>query len=292
MSCVYFHTPTQETHLAGSERAWLKTLTEGIGRSAWNLDFTGWDNAKRIMAMYSTDAGDNRHAEYVPIQFEDARQDPRGIQKFLTSLNLALSARGLDFKVKGVKLHSSSVELNTTLAVGSPALQLAAKIHGWCETHAYIEGEDRAWVADIIDQGLKARIYRGALHSTDREGKPAIYDVGWERVQDLLRTRDDEPVVMSYSVCETFPNSEVIDDWYAGAEKESEHMALSEKWYELDDDEKWARAMPALRKNKPWARIAPDTLGDVYFGLPVTIHDLLAEDRDERIAAAVTKDAS
>lgn len=290
MSCIYFHTPTQETHLAGAERAWLKHLTEETGASAWGLERARWDHVEKLMAMMSKHPADNQWFNYLPLKFEAAQEDRTRADEFIASLRTALSVRGIELDVGGQKLYTSSVELNTALAIGSPALQLAAKIHGWCETHAYIEGEDRAWVADIIDQGLEARIYRGVLRTTDRDSNPITIDVGWSRVQELLRSRSDEPVVMSYSVCEAFPNNTVIDDWYDSAEKESEHMALSEKWDELDNAEQWDLAMPALRKNKPWARIAPGTLGEVWFGLPVTVFDLLAPDRDERIAAAVDKD--
>lgn len=50
--------------------------------------------------------------------------------------------------------------------------------------------------------------------------------------------------------------------------------------------------MGALRERRPWARLAPDTLTEVTFGPPVTIYDLFAPDRDERVRTAFAQEAS
>lgn len=126
---------------------------------------------------------------------------------------------------------------------------------------------------------------------------------GWEEVQAFLREHDDEPVVMSYSVCEQFPNAHVggwMPAWPEGVEErwdalteeqQAERSEREEAWYELDGDEQWRISMEALRVEKPWLQLAPDTLATVTFGPGVTIYDLFAPDRDERIRAAVADEA-
>lgn len=45
-------------------------------------------------------------------------------------------------------------------------------------------------------------------------------------------------------------------------------------------------ALAGLRRKQPWARIAPDTLATSSFGPMVTVYDLFAPDRDERVRRA------
>lgn len=44
--------------------------------------------------------------------------------------------------------------------------------------------------------------------------------------------------------------------------------------------------MEALRVNRSWARLAPHTLTEVTFAEPITVYDLFAPDRDDRVRAA------
>ncbi len=76
---------------------------------------------------------------------------------------------------------------------------LAARIAGQAEVHGFCEGIDRAWLAGLIDEGLKSGEFRKNTGYPHREES-------WEHVTAFLRARDDEPVVMSYSVTDSFPN--------------------------------------------------------------------------------------
>ena len=59
-----------------------------------------------------------------------------------------------------------------------------------------------------------------------------------------------------------------------------------DSWYDLPDQVRWDTAMAALRRDRPWARLSPGTLQTVTFGPGVTVYDLFASDRDERVRAA------
>lgn len=237
-------------------------------------------------------------------------------QRLRSSLDLRLTgAADTTFVVDGHQLDAFDVALNTALVAGDPVVQLAAKLYGWCEVHAWFDGPDRAWLADIIDEGLRSGIYRRGLWYADQPDTPKDRwsDQGWADVQKLLRARDDEPVVTSYSVCDSFPNR-VIAGWEAPpmpdgwvptwvrddaeyrTEWEANHPTTEDRaeeyadhageiWGALPDDEQWRMALDGLKTAQPWAQITPDNLAEVGFGSGITVYDLLAPDRTERVRA-------
>ncbi|MEU7170230.1 hypothetical protein ABZ949_01910 [Micromonospora tulbaghiae] len=300
MSRVYFHSPSGDAELYGSERAWLRSIARGPSETAWALDpYREIDRARQILAWVpevpdgpyganylhnglreaeAQEATNKRaYAGWQPGQPLTGPTSYEPQRRLINALRTALRVDGLRMTVAGVEMHTSNLDLNTALVAGSDPIRLAAKIDGWCESHCWVEGPDRAWLASIVDQGLTAGLYRKGLWYSDTPDGPRDKwsDQGWQQVTDLLRARDDEPVVLSYSVCDGFPNPEIAGQ-----------AAESDGWYELPAAEQWETAMAGLRRERPWARLAPDTLGEVMFGLPVTVYDLFAPDRDERIRAA------
>ncbi len=337
MSRVYFHSEHADAELRGAERAWLDHVARSIGDTAWGLDtdHTDLERAEAILALIPEVPEGEYGANYLhrnlrqakaqraanlaafegrkPGQALRGRTDYEPERNLIKSLRIALNGvgGGRDMLVAGVSLGPSSVSLNTALALGSDPVRLAAKIHGWCEVHAWIEGGDRAWAADIIQQGLDIGAYRRGLwyvdgvNNTDRlaaeHPNRKWSSQGWEEVQALLRSRDDGPVVMSYSGCDQFPNERWHPDW-PGREvekwddyTEGEQRAVEvfgERWYEMleaDPDGMWDACMEGLRA-RPWGRISPATLASETFGPGVTIYDLFAPDRDERVRAAVARE--
>lgn len=322
MSRVYFHTQQRTAELRGSERAFLGyTVARNPANAAWNLDGAdAFDRCAQIIAMipevpggqYGTDylhddlRAANAHREGAAGQ-PDAELERRLVKSLQTRLHLADFA----FGVADQRLHCFDVSLNTALAEGPDAVALAAKIHGLCELNGWIDGPDRKWLADLIDDSLQAGVYRHGLWYEPAAGAQRKWsDQGWGDVTALLRESDDGPVVMSYSVCDGFPNSDIADwepvvddDWLpewaadgAGraewdeltdddrAERRKDHAV--EEWDDLPAEEQWRLGMEGLRTNRPWARIGPDNLRTQMFGPVLTAYDLLAPDRDERVRAA------
>jgi hypothetical protein len=320
MSRVYFHSPSDEAELHGSERAWLAHLADGPGVAAWNLDGpSAFDRAAELLAMVPEVPDNGYGANYLHTYLRTAQaqeatnkaaykdwhpgqplngptsHEPQ--HQLIAALQTSLRVQGLDLEVAGVKLRTANIDLNTALIAGSDPVRLAAKIHGWCESHCWVEGPEREWLAGIIDQGLTAGLYRRGLWYSDTPDGPKDKwsSQGWEDVLTLLRSRDDEPIVLSYSVCDQFPSPYTHPDWpgreveswndYTEAEKQAVED-WQERWYENDDHTaKFDAGMLWLRDRRPWARLAPDTLAEVTFGLPVTVYDLFAPDRDERVRA-------
>lgn len=303
MSRVYFHSPSGTTELMGFERAWLGHLAAGPSQAAWDLDGSGaFDRACAIMEMVvrPPDESDYLQVHWRQAQAQEAANkavyaawkpgqpfggvaDHEPIWRFVNSLKLRLSVDGLDLDVAGARLHTKNIDLNTALVAGSDPIRLAAKIHGWCESHCWVDGPDRVWLTGIITRGLETGLYRKSA--------------GWEAIVAGLLERDDEPVVMSYSVCDPFPDENVGDwmpPWPEGVprhwdalteDQQRERDERHQAWYDVPADEQWRISFAGLQ-DRPWLQLTPESLAGVTFSSPVTVYDLFASDRDERIQAA------
>lgn len=142
-----------------------------------------------------------------------------------------------------------AARLNQAMTI-HPSLRLLARLHGQCEIHCYVEGVDRAWFADRIYDALHVVV---RTHD-DREDMELLrvghscdqgQDIGWLKLMDWLRSRDDEPVVCSYSVTDQFPR------WDEGA----------------DDTMTWPKAMDWLR-TQGGLRMSPEDWDSFYFAVP------------------------
>lgn len=222
MSRIYFHSQRGDAEVRGWERAHAGSLC----------------NDMLMIALGVSD-------------MDDSPYHPSPIRKILPPDCYALQHTGsqfrswLDIWVGGAsdsyfvvngdrKVATFSTALNTAHVAGSDPVKFLARLHGQCELHAYVEGPNRAWLAGIIEQGRASGIMRE--------------DSGWEGVMELLRSRDDGPVVTSYSVSEQFPN-QGIANW----QNEDD-----EAWYDLPKDEQWRLALDGLRNTKGQIEIKPD----------------------------------
>jgi len=236
MSAIYFHSRTgEEARLSGAERAHLRQVAIGAAIGALGID----DPFRE-------------HWVYKAVR---PRLRP-GAERFIAT-TLAV---GHDTKLAMPGLPEGSGEyaaidvlLNTAIVLGSPVVQLAARLHGYCESHCYVEGADRYWLVDIIEQGLKTNVLRSKLLGNG---------LGWEDVVRLLCAPESQDpvseIVCSFSVCDSFPNKP--DAWD------------QDTWYDLSKDEQWSIALPGIRQ-KPWLRISPETLGKPCFGSTLTLFD-------------------
>lgn len=316
MSRVYFHSPHGEAELRGSERAYcgslVSNLTAGFLRSVWGED------VKQLLSLVRPD-----HYLHKVDRHSTGWLAP-WVDSFQTALTGVVSRDPLAWN--GHPIDSFSLCLNTAMRYGSDPVKLAARIHGQCEIHCYVEGIDRWWLADLIQEGLDTQVFRKGIWYADGatvSDNPATMpgrkwsDQGWGDVQRLLRDRDDEPVVMSYSVCDQFPNRSYAawepppmpEDWAPDWAQDEEGRAewdrdhpdpaeraeyydehVGELWYELGEAEQWRLAMEGLRSTGGGLRIAPGEFGKYYFGHGLTLPDLLASDYEDRLAKAFEGD--
>ena len=223
MSRVYFHAEDDEAELRGSERAYCDVVVRDMAFSRISGSYRSRERYERLIPADSYMRG-------TPFKDDDA-----WMHSFKIWWNSGFESGGL--AIPETDLSPWIVSLNTALVMGNDPLILMARIHATCEIHGFVEGKDRAWLADIMDQGRASGLYRK--------------DAGWEDVAALLRKSDEGTVVMSYSVCDGFPNS-YIADWeppsYEDDEDGFNEDEAYEHWYELSNEEQWALAMKGLRE--------------------------------------------
>lgn len=189
---------------------------------------------------------------------------------------------GGEFAWRGQPLDTFQISLNTAVALGGDPLRFACRLGA--KGYPYVEGPSRAWLASIIDEGLSTGVFRSPGQ-------------GWEEVAGMLRERDDEPVVITFSGDGGGFPSPYLGGWFP-AELGDDYSKLAEgqipawearqdEWYESGDEPmKWRIAVQALRSSRDGLEMRPDTWTDLYFGRGITVFDLLAHDRAERLDRA------
>lgn len=252
MSRIYFHSQYGEAEVLGSERAYLGSLASDLALAVLDPRI---DRRERLLPLISPDhylhqagRGDDRH------WWSD----------FQTWFRVGWDGSGL--LIGGQQHDPFGIALNTLIAMGNEVLRFCARVHGYCEIHGWVDDEDREWLADLIERGRKDNVLRA--------------ERGWESVAEFLRETSG-PVVMSYSVCESFPNAHAAD-WTpptciacGGDGKPNARMKytdvdydycttcggegqMSDEWYDLPPDEQWALGMKGIRAREYDLRLMPD----------------------------------
>lgn len=268
MSRVYFHSPSGEAALRGSERAWCDGVVSRIAEGALG-EYGPWgDQADKLRSLIPA-------SHYLQREFSDG-MTPGWWRAFRNALSGRLSNDLLEWR--GEKLSSFSLVLNTGLLLGNDTVKLMAFLHGQCEIHGWIAGEDRAWYSHQIAAGLESGLLRR--------------EMGWEDVVALLLQRDDEPVVTSYSVTESFPNLYLAGMIAGGAPYDDEDWdKLYTAWEKLSPEQQWYRAFRGLlERETPTSsyRWCPNVFREQKFGHELSFFDLLAPDVIDRVERAIS----
>lgn len=245
MSRIYFHSPSGTAEVSGRERAHAGLLCHELFCVSLGVNgrYTDHSDIKRYRRILPSDC------------YVRSAPDERFFETLRTWM---LAGFGATFYLSdGTQANVFETTLNTAVVMGSDPIRLLAKLHGQCEIHAYVEGPNRAWLAGIVEQGVKDKVLR--TWEKDFYG-------GWPAVVELLRSRDDEPVVTSYSVTEQFPNRHVAEVDYD-----------SDTWYDLPDAEQWRLAMDGLRKQNEIAHleIEPETFAQQGYGNGMSGFDIM-----------------
>lgn len=268
MNVLHFASPDGEVSVCGSEwmRLWnvLHDITVGM------MDVPSGPGRKRMEELTGTGAPEANTVEhYAWIHGMQHRFMPGGFGPGITW--------------QGRELSKLGIVVNTALAIGGDPVKLAARLIAQADGHGcWAEGEDRLWLAGIIDQGLKTGVLTARFRSYGDNGlwEPA----GWEDVTALLRARSDQPVVAVYSGSGGFPPAIAPGQWRPGLDDNDER---EDQWAELSSAERWQAGMADLRTRQPGARLDPATWETVRFDESVSVLDLLADDYANRLSKAV-----
>lgn len=232
MSRIYFHTPSDTAEILGPERHHAGSLANEIGLAPLHP----LDDLYEVV-----------DAPYKP-------RDAEGMRILLRVEERAF------FRIGGERVSVWETLLNTTLALGNDPVCFLARMHAQCEIHAWVAGVDRAWLAGVIEQGLKIGVMREGM--------------GWPKLCEFLRANEAEPVVMSYSVTDGFPSRSVAD-WRPEPDDED-----GDRWYDVPHEERWRLAFAGIEK----MRFDAQSLRSP-FGHCKTAFDILAERARRRAAA-------
>lgn len=277
MSRVYFHTRNHTAEVLGSERAYLGSLVDDFGCA-----MIDGNALRQLRERGFLSSGSEVGARMHQLGAVD-------VQRVLLALRYGFGDSSGGLAYRGHPIPYFRTALNTVQRAGNDSLILAARIHAQSEIHCWVAGVNRWWLSDIISDGLDV--------GTFRQGQ------GWEGVIRLLRDRDDEPVVTSYSVCDSFPS--IPDGWMDQAWPPEQHgtydwdaltyeqqravSVRTDEWYELPDEERWELSLAALyaRSDRDGLEMRPDDWRRFHYGEGLSFFDLLASDAETRVAKAL-----
>ncbi|OZE08556.1 hypothetical protein CH255_20355 [Rhodococcus sp. 05-2255-2A2] len=248
MSRIYFTDQTGEVAVRGTERAYAGIMVTDLGTSL--MMTSGASALQRFIRPY------HRLKNAPDVGFAESLR-----------LELGFGFSGPIFELDGQPLNDFEVVLNTVMVGGSDPVRLLARIHGQCEIHARVDGMHREWFAGLIEQGLETNVFRG--------------DSGWEGVVDFARQRSDQPIVMHYSVTDSFPNP-VSSTWQPEESDVDDYDY--EPWYDLPAEEKWRLGLEWLTEHGPV--LEPGNFARYRFGHQVSGFDLAARSNAEARAAS------
>lgn len=229
MGALQFHFQHDETihYVSGAERGNGSSISHAMMFDALGLDY----NPKRIFELMPNNPRVNWHG----YSHDELK---RAVQNFLRiTWNAQLTVPG------GEETNVLAMAANTAIAGGSDPLRLLARLDAQSELFVYILGADRAWIASIIEEGLKS----GLMRTWGKESETG----GWTSLAARLRTRDDENVVVSYSVTDSFPT---LPERLRHLEDNEEGWAAQDSWYDIPRAERWDEGFAELAD---WQRLDP-----------------------------------
>ncbi|MFD7554200.1 hypothetical protein ACFV9E_06625 [Streptomyces sp. NPDC059835] len=261
MSFIQFQDPHGTARLRGPERHRMLSLVHDTAATL----LLGSDAAERAHTLYGLLPEDHELREFPP---PHSRHTAAWQRQYVQDVRSIFNDPLVTYR--GEDLALSSMLLNTAMALGGDAVRLAARLHGQCEINCWIDGPNRAWLADVVQGGLDDGSFRSGA--------------GWDGVVDLLHQRDDHPVVMSFA--DTFPSFWSARSTDLGV-PDADTDELVEVWEALPAAEQWRLALQALKaRTDDGLEIQPNWTS-YRFGHEVSFLDILADDRVERLDRAL-----
>jgi len=235
MSRIYFHTPQDKAAVRGSERAYFGRLCSDLFNAIFEVPGVYSTDRNRLACFYAMFGEHHYIQNYIHKTVDDISVHHADWLEFKCAVETFFKTS--DYRLFG-RIPLFGLILNTAYVVGGDSIKLAARIHGQCEVHGWVDGPNRNWLAGIIESAVMHGVYR--------------QEQGWDSVINLLKSRSDAPVVMSYSVCDSFPNCGAAGIDY-------------EQWDLMSEQEQWDAAIQGLRDEGRGLELKPDNWNDFHF---------------------------
>jgi hypothetical protein len=268
MSRLYFTSPDAETQVSGSEREQMRAVARSVGIGPLVDALNAWD--------YDKGKPSNKHLNqanrYVwigpPRRLEGGPPYEHWLRTILSWHNEAVPTLIHD----GKPTHHCEVVANTAILLGSDELRLLVRLANQSDIHCFVEGPDRAWMADLLVRACEAGMLRRGF------SKRWADSGGWDAVVELLRADDREPVVCHYSGTDSFPNPDATtwqpsEDVNCGEDGCEDGCVHREGWYELTHAQQWEMGLEYIRSSPALLRLDPAYWADFRFGDGLTAFD-------------------
>jgi hypothetical protein len=136
MSRIYFHSQHGTAELRGSERAYMGGFAGNLLCLSMGVDY-----------IWGADTDTIWHS-ILPRDHYVFNRTSGEINK--DSLETLLKVGSQSLIVDDKECDVFTLSLNTMIRSGGDVFKLMAKLHGQCEIHAWVAGEHRKWLAEII----------------------------------------------------------------------------------------------------------------------------------------------
>ncbi|RJQ66140.1 hypothetical protein D5S17_35515 [Pseudonocardiaceae bacterium YIM PH 21723] len=187
-----------------------------------------------------------------------------------------------ELELGGAERIDLSVLMANTAVAAVPALQALVRLHLGCERHGWVEGPDRAWLADRYTEAVDAGLVRNAAD--------------WQPVTALLRESSTGPVATSFY--NDFPHREWVvtnGGWpeaaelaEAALEDTAAETEFETQWDAFTRDQQWDRALTALRTQSTTALCwSPDSFAQYRAAPGRAAQDLVADTARLRLIPAL-----
>jgi hypothetical protein len=203
-----------------------------------------------------------------------------GYQSFASTARLWMNTGSYPVHTPTAREVATTFEtrINTVAADPSDPIALAARFAGQAQVNGWIDGPDRAWLSDVIEQGMNQpypehliggrddQVLRGPLFS-DAPHRKSHYD-GWAAAAEMLRADDKGIVVLDYSVTDGFPDPQWAG-WPTALDDPDERQEAWDAWADVTAEQRWddsERGLRAATEQSPSRRITPANLHTPGFG--------------------------
>jgi hypothetical protein len=257
----------REFYTPGSESASMMQVTSN--HALGQIGMRSWRSAKEVVAQFGPFL--NPDSEYSPL-------DPYFLSWFRGCLQRVMFYGRSPFAFEGREIAAWALSLNTVLSRGTDAMAFVAKVAATHELHCVIEGTDRAWAAEMVNQAVAEGILRNMQPGT------TIPLTCWAELRKLLLEDDSQPVVLSSSMGDDFP--QLPDSW----EPDRSEEKREESWGDLLVEEQFALGLAELLTEPPtgdWnPPLGPESLRGTRFRHELDYFDLIDNDT-EKVRAAL-----